>query len=194
MSYDSYGFKISRIGMPEEPGATGAKIGEALRYFVDNYWPSIKDWIDAKDARSEFTQSTCKELWKQNIPELHSGYVVTDDDYTTSEAVESWKIEYYGEFPFAQWSYTVLAFPYDRETSFTRYGDGGYLNWAFRGYCTRENNTVYFHETEYSKQKKREAEEEKQKEDEKKWLEEEEKHLEEEEKNKRRHGGNPGTR
>jgi hypothetical protein len=66
MTYDTYGFKISRIGMPEEPGETGAKIGEALRYFVDNYWPSIRDWIDAKDARSEFTQSMCAELWNRD--------------------------------------------------------------------------------------------------------------------------------
>ncbi|KAG1142423.1 hypothetical protein G6F37_007554 [Rhizopus arrhizus] len=183
MSYYTNGFMISRIGRPKEPEETSAKIGEALRYYVDNYWPSIKDWNDAKDARNKFTQSICMELWNQTGPQFVAGYIVTDDDYSTSEEVESWKMEYYGEFRIAQWTYTVLAFPNDRETSFTLHGDGGFLNWCVIGNFTSadDNSHVYFHETEYSKQMKGEDDEERF-----------EKHLEEEEKNKRRHGGNVG--
>jgi hypothetical protein len=193
MSYDAYGFKISRTGRLEEPGETGAKIGTALRYFVDNYWPSIRDWIDAKDGRTEFTQSICAELWKQNVPQLHAGYIVTDDDYSTSEEVESWKIEYYGQFPFAQWTYTVLAFPNDRETSFTLHGDGGFLNWCVIGNFTSADGSpdVYFHETEYSKQMKREEEEKKREEQKKQEEEDIEKHLEDEIW-KKKHGGRVG--
>jgi hypothetical protein len=195
MTYDTYGFKISRIGMPEEPGETGAKIGEALRYFVDNYWPSIRDWIDAKDARSEFTKTVGTELWNRNGPQVAAGYIITDDDYTISEEVKRWKIEYYGDFPFTEWTYTVLEFPNDRETSFTLHGDGGFLNWFVIGEFTSADGSsdVYFHETEYSKQRKRE-EEEKKKEQEDEDLKRLKKHLEEEEKNKRRHGGNVGPR
>ena len=193
MSYDTYGFKISRIGMPEEPGATGAKIGEALRSFVDNYWPGIRDWIDAKDARSEFTKTVGTELWHRTGPQVAAGYIITDDDYTTTEVVKKWKITYYGDFPFTEWEYTVLEFPIDRETTFTLHGDGGFLNWFVIGEFSSADGSsvVHFHETEYSKQRKREAEE-KEKEDEKKRFDKEEKHREEEEKNKRRHGGNVG--
>ncbi|KAG1464333.1 hypothetical protein G6F46_006589 [Rhizopus delemar] len=190
MGYDNYGFKISKLGRPEEPGETGAKIGAALRYFVDNYWPSIRDWIDAKDGRSEFTKATVSELWKREGSETVAGYIITDVKYRTSEEIDSWKIEYYGDFPFAQWEYTVLAFPNDRETWFTLLGDGGYLNWAVIGNFTSANGSpdVYFHETEYSKNKKREEQEKQDKEDEERL----EKHLDDDEKWKKKHGGRVG--
>ncbi|KAG1050309.1 hypothetical protein G6F43_007406 [Rhizopus delemar] len=190
MGYDNYGFKISKLGRPEEPGETGAKIGAALRYFVDNYWPSIKDWIDAKDGRSEFTQATVECLWKQVGPETAAGYIITDVKYRISEEIDSWKVEYYGGFPFAQWEYTVLVFPNDRETWFALLGDGGYLNWAVRGNFTRANgsSTVHFHETEYSKNKKREEQEKRDKEDEEQY----EKHLDDDEKWGKKHGGHVG--